>query len=55
MSEKVLSILHGLGHAFNEISFGLVQIPMKPFFEIDYSKLPEGDYYKFEQIIPTSN
>jgi hypothetical protein len=56
MSEKALSVLHGVGHAFSSgFTFGLVPIPMKPFFEIEYNELPEGEYYKFEQIILTSN
>jgi hypothetical protein len=49
-SEKALSVLHGIGHAF---SLGIV--PMIPFFEIDYAQLPNGEYYKFEQILVTSN
>jgi hypothetical protein len=49
-SEKALSVLHGVSHAF---SFGIV--PMIPFSEIDYAELPTGEYYKFEQIILTSN
>jgi hypothetical protein len=48
-SEKILSVLHGVGHAF---SFG--KIPMLPFSEIEYNELPSGEYYKFEQIIPAS-
>jgi predicted DNA-binding protein len=49
-SEKSLSVLHGIFHA---VSQGI--IPMKPFFEIEYAELPKGEYYKFEQIILTSN
>jgi hypothetical protein len=49
-SEKALSVLHGIGHAF---SLGIV--PMIPYFEIEYAKLPNGEYYKFEKIILTSN
>jgi hypothetical protein len=45
-SEKGLSILHGVGAI---LSFGLV--PRKPFFEIDYAKLPKGQYYSFESVI----
>jgi hypothetical protein len=45
-SEKGLSILHGIGKL---LSFGL--IPMKPFFEIDYARLPKGQYYSFESVI----
>jgi hypothetical protein len=56
MSEKVLSVLHGVGHGLGSgFTFGLVQIPMKPFFEIELDELPEGEYYKFEQIILTSD
>jgi hypothetical protein len=45
-SEKGLSILHGFGSL---LSFGL--IPMTPFFEIDYARLPRGQYYSFESVI----
>jgi hypothetical protein len=45
-SEKALSVLHGVFHA---LSFGIA--PMKPFFEIEYGKLPKGEYYKFESIL----
>ena len=45
-SEKGLSILHGFGAI---LSFGIV--PLKPFFEIDYDKLPKGQYYSFEAVI----
>lgn len=48
-SEKTLSVLHGITHAF---SFGIV--PMKSFFEIEYGELPKGEYYNFESIIYTS-
>jgi hypothetical protein len=48
-SEKALSVLHGITHAF---SFGIV--PMKPYFEIEYGELPKGEYYAFESIIYTS-
>jgi len=49
-SEKSLSVLHGFGHLF---SFGL--IPMTPFFEIDYDKLPKGEVYRFESVFVKSN
>ncbi|MDR2601613.1 MAG: hypothetical protein LBC53_04080 [Spirochaetaceae bacterium] len=49
-SEKSLSVLHGIFHAITQ---GMT--PMKPFFEIEYAELPKGEYYKFEQIILTSN
>ena len=48
-SEKGLSILHGVG---NLLSFGIV--PMKPFFGVDYAKLPKGQYYTFESVIINS-
>ena len=45
-SEKGMSILHGIGALLsNRI------IPTKPFFEIDYAKLPKGRYYSFEVVI----
>jgi len=49
-SEKTLSVLHGVGHLF---SLGI--IPMKPFYEIDYGKLPRGEFYKFESVFVKSN
>ena len=45
-SEKGMSILHGFGHL---LSFGI--IPMLPFSEIDYARLPRGQYYPFESVI----
>jgi len=44
--EKTFSALQGLVHLF---SLGLV--PMKPFFEVEYDRLPQGDHYKFESVI----
>jgi len=49
-SEKALSVLHGIGHLF---SFGI--IPMKPYSEIEYGKLPKGEVYKFEAVFVKSN
>jgi len=49
-SEKALSVLHGFGHLF---SFGIV--PMLPFFEIEYDKLPRGKVYSFESVFIKSN
>ena len=48
-SEKALSVLYGVGHMF----FGI--IPMKPFFEIEYDKLPKGKSYSFESVFVKSN
>ena len=48
-SEKTSSILYGIGHA---LSFGI--IPQRPFLEIEYDKLPKGQYYNFVSIIGTS-
>jgi len=45
-SEKGLSILHGFGHL---LSFGI--IPATPFSEVDYARLPRGQYYSFESVI----
>jgi len=45
-SEKGLSILHGFG---NLLSFGI--IPTTPFSEVDYARLPRGQYYSFESVI----
>jgi hypothetical protein len=48
-SEKALSVLHGVGHMF----FGI--IPMKPFSEIEYDRLPSGEVYKFESVFIKSD
>ena len=48
-SEKGLSVLHGFGSL---LSFGL--IPMTPFFEVDYGRLPSGYYYSFESVFISS-
>jgi len=48
-SEKVSSVLHGIGHL---LSFGI--IPMKPFSEIDYDRLPRGVYNNFESVFVKS-
>jgi hypothetical protein len=48
-SEKVSSVLHGIGHA---ISLGI--IPQRPFLEIEYDKLPKGKCYDFSAIIVKS-
>jgi hypothetical protein len=49
-SEKALSVLHGVGHLF---TFGI--IPMKPYLEVDYDKLPRGKVYDFATIFSKSN
>ena len=49
-SERALSVLHGIGHLF---TFGLV--PMKPFSEVEYERLPKGKYYNFETVLIGSN
>jgi hypothetical protein len=49
-SERALSVLHGFGHLF---SLGI--IPMTPFLEIDYDKLPKGEVYRFESVFVNSN
>jgi hypothetical protein len=48
-SEKGMSLLHGFGSL---LSFGL--IPTLPFSEIDYARLPRGQYYSFESVIVQS-
>ncbi|MDR3114765.1 MAG: hypothetical protein LBU25_04510 [Treponema sp.] len=42
--EKALSIVHGVTHAV------FSRIPMKPFFEEEYGKLPEGELYSFYSV-----
>ena len=49
-SEKAYSVLHGIGHL---LSFGI--IPVKPFSDIEYDRLPKGDFYKFEPVFIKSN
>jgi hypothetical protein len=49
-SEKTLSVTYGVLHLF---SFG--RVPMKPFFEVEYDKLPKGESYKFESVFIKSN
>jgi len=49
-AERAMSVLHGFGHL---LSFGI--IPMIPFFEVDYDKLPRGEVYKFELVLLNSN
>ena len=44
--EKTFSALQGLVHLF---SLGIV--PMKPFFEVEYGRLPKGEHYRFESVI----
>ena len=48
-SEKSLSVLHGITHL---LSLGI--IPTKPFFEIEYERLPRGVFYPFQTIIDSS-
>jgi len=48
-SEKSWSIFHGIT---NLLSFGI--IPRKPFFEIEYGRLPRGVFYTFQTIIDSS-
>ena len=48
--EKTFSALQGLVHLF---SLGLV--PIKPFFEVEYDRLPKGDHYRFESVIIKNN
>ena len=47
-SEKALSVVYGIGHAFGGI------IPMKPFREVEYERLPNGVFYSFETVIDSS-
>jgi hypothetical protein len=48
-AEKVSSVLLGAAHAFT-----LGAVPMKPFAEIEYARLPPGEMYQFEAVIQTS-
>jgi hypothetical protein len=47
--EKALSVWHGIARV---LSFGIV--PMKPFSEIEYEKLPDGEFYKFKSVLVRS-
>jgi len=49
-SEKALSVLQSVLHGF---SLGL--IPMKPFSEVEYDRLPRGKVYNFETVFSKSN
>jgi hypothetical protein len=49
-SEKALSVLHGIA---SMISFGLV--PQRPFLEVEYGQLQNGQYYSFESVFIQSN
>ena len=49
-SEKIYSVLSGVASVFSN---GL--IPIKPFFGIEYDKLPKGEAYKFESVFIKSN
>jgi hypothetical protein len=51
-SEKTMSVLHGAVRAF---SLGLAPVSHKPFLEIEYDKLPKGEYYSFESVIVKSD
>jgi hypothetical protein len=46
-TEKVVSVLYGINHAF---SLGV--IPMSPFFEVDYARLPQNKFYTFQSVVP---
>ena len=48
--EKTLSVLHGVGRFF---SFGIV--PLRPFLESDYDRLPNGVYYSFKAVLSSSD
>jgi hypothetical protein len=48
--EKALSVLHGL---FSIVSAGVV--PVKPFMEVEYDRLPDGEYYNFYTVLFNSN
>jgi len=48
-SEKSLAILHGITHL---LSLGI--IPMKPFIDIEYGRLPCGVFYPFKTIMDSS-
>jgi hypothetical protein len=50
-SEKSISVLHGLTFI---LSLGLVPIPMKPFSQVEYGRLHNGEYYSFESVIYSS-
>ena len=49
-SERTASVFQGIGHL---LTFGL--IPMKPFSEVEYDRLPKGEVYKFESVFIKSN
>lgn len=49
--EKAVSALHT---AFKLISFGMLPIPVKPFQEVEYARLPKGEFYHFAAVIYAS-
>jgi hypothetical protein len=49
-SEKALSIIHEIASL---LSLGFV--PKKPFLEMEYDRLPKGEFYKFESVFIKSN
>jgi hypothetical protein len=52
--EKALSALHGIARGFLDgipIKLFSDEIPLKPFFEEEYGKLPKGEFYSFESVI----
>jgi hypothetical protein len=48
-SEKAWSVLHGMMHIFS-----LGAVPVKPFSEIEYARLPQGEFYKFDSVVYAS-
>jgi hypothetical protein len=49
-SEKASSVFTGIARL---LSFGIV--PSKPFSEIEYDRLPKGEFYKFQSVFIKSN
>jgi hypothetical protein len=45
--EKAVSVLYGITHAF---SLGVV--PVIPFFEVNYARLPQNEFYTFGSVVP---
>ena len=48
-SERALSLIHGVAHMLS-----LELIPRQPFFEVEFGRLPQGEYYNFNFIINSS-
>ena len=63
-TEKALSVLHGIFHAVSEAVSEVVSrvtplepaiVPMTQFFEEEYARLPNGEFYTFYSVLINSD